>query len=380
MSRRDEPRSWWRRCLTVLILVITVGVCLGMIVSGYCGYISPMKLRLAPLAVMTFPGWLLGAVVMLVIDLIWWRRISLIVIVSLLVCLPQIRDFSPFHLPHFGKMSEEDESRALTLMSYNVFNFNDQETDTASYNRQLSYIIDKHTDIVCIEEAANLAPTKTNKITQEQLQKLNDIYPYIYISGEAFAFLSKYEAEPIPIDFPSKDFESGDINAWRVYVRGEVINVFVVHLRSFALSIDDRDLFREITSNVDNISRQDIHEVRRDLVPKIISASQERVAQFKLLASYLKKYGGENAIVCGDFNDPVCCWGLNMLEEQCNMKQLYSEVGFGPMITYNANNFFFRIDHILYRGQLTPYSMKRGSTKASDHYPIIATFLLPSQK
>ena len=60
----------------------------------------------------------------------------------------------------------------------------------------------------------------------------------------------------------------------------------------------------------------------------------------------------------------------------CNMHEVYPEVGFGPMITYYDNNFYFRIDHTLYRGALKPLRMERPSVKFSDHYPNITTFAL----
>lgn len=100
----------------------------------------------------------------------------------------------------------------------------------------------------------------------------------------------------------------------------------------------------------------------------------EREAQIRYLQKYLQRYGGKNVLVCGDFNDAVNCYGLYLLEHESHMHQAYADVGLGPMITYNANDLYFRIDHILYRGDMRPYSMSRGSIKASDHYPVTARF------
>lgn len=44
------------------------------------------------------------------------------------------------------------------------------------------------------------------------------------------------------------------------------------------------------------------------------------------------------------------------------------------MITYNKHLFWFHIDQILYRGAIRPLSVKKGSLKSSDHYPLTAEF------
>ena len=56
-------------------------------------------------------------------------------------------------------------------------------------------------------------------------------------------------------------------------------------------------------------------------------------------------------------------------------REVYPEVGMGYMSTYNRNRFWFRIDHVLYRGNLRPVSMERGKTASSDHYPLLTTFV-----
>jgi endonuclease/exonuclease/phosphatase (EEP) superfamily protein YafD len=56
-------------------------------------------------------------------------------------------------------------------------------------------------------------------------------------------------------------------------------------------------------------------------------------------------------------------------------KDAYRQCGFGPEITYNANKLYFRIDHILYRGDMDAINIRRGKLKSSDHYPLLATFL-----
>lgn len=371
-----QEKSIFRRTINFIVLSITVIISSGFVISAYSGMIAPTACRYASVAAMTFPIWLMAVVIIGAIDTIWWRRTAVIPFLSLLICLPHIYKFSPLNLPK-GEMNEMEKKNSFTIMSYNVLQFANQNKQYPyEENAQIDYIMSISPDIVVIEEAEYLGSTPTTKITQEQLTALHEMYPYTFVESDEFAFLSKYPAEPIPVAFPKKDFNSGDIAGWRFIKDGTAINVIGVHLSSFHLENSERKVFKEMTTP-EKVKPGYIKDIRNEFIPKIIAATQEHTHQIIVLKRILQKFGGENTIVCGDFNDPVGSYPLYYLEEYCNMKQVYSEVGFGPMITYNANHFFFRIDHILYRGKnLAPYSMKRGNIKASDHYPVMATFIV----
>lgn len=370
-------KSFLRRASNVFILMLTIIICIGFIISAYSGMIAPTTCKYAPVAAMTFPLWLIAIFIISFFDLLWWRRTSIIAILSIIICIPQIYKFFPLNIPK-GEMSESQKERSFTIMTYNVLQFINQNPNYPYHeNPQLEYIMSVSPDIVVIEEAEYLGSTPSTKITSEQINALNKMYPYTYIESNEFAFFSKYPAEPIPVAFPKKDFNSGDIAGWRFYKNDIPINVIGVHLSSYHLQNTERKTFREMTSPKE-IKPEYIKEFRKDFIPKIIAATREHTKQIIVLKRILKKYGGKNTIVCGDFNDPVGSYPLYFLEKYCDMKQVYPEVGLGPMITYNANHFFFRIDHILYRGNLQPYAIKRGNLKASDHYPLTATFLITS--
>lgn len=374
-----KEKSLHQRVITIIVLVLTIIICAGFIISAYCGMISPSTLKYAPIAAMTFPLWLIAVLIIGAIDTIWWRRTAAIPFLSILICIPHIYKYSPFNLPN-GEMNEAQKSRSFTIMTYNVLQFINQNPNYPyDDNAQLEYIMTVSPDIVVLEEAEYLGSTPSNKITQDQLTALHRMYPYTFVESNEFAFLSKYPAEPIPVSFPKKDFSSGDIAGWRFYKNDIPINVIGVHLASFSLGRDEKEHFKEMTTP-DKVEASYLRDMRYDYLPKVVRACQQHEGQIKILERILKKYGGENTIVCGDFNDPIGSYPLYYLEEYCNLKQVYPEVGFGPMITYNANHFLFRIDHILYRGNLKPYSMTRGNLKASDHYPLIATFLIQPGK
>ena len=79
--------------------------------------------------------------------------------------------------------------------------------------------------------------------------------------------------------------------------------------------------------------------------------------------------------MAGDFNDVPGCYTLEYLAD-LGFHNVYSEIGCGPDITYNSDRFYFRIDHVLYRGALQPLSIRRGRIRSSDHYPLIVDFAI----
>lgn len=368
----------WRRAANRMANAAMVAAsalsALALMVSAYAQRVPPTELGAASMAAMAFPAAFWLAMLFFVVDVAWFRRTAWIPGLAMLACVGQIHDYMPLNLPRWG-MSQEQKERSFTFMTYNVLDFNDNQGAQPPCNRQLEYILQQNPDVAVIEEAMYIAPTERNRITQHQLDSMHRAYPYVLTQGSNFAILSKFPVEPINLDFPAEDFVSGDIAGFRLDIYGKVVNVLSVHLRSFSLTERDKGAYRDIV-RLDSVSPSDIRDARSAIAPKIEQAAVERAEQVRYLQKYLQRYGGKNAIVAGDFNDTENSYGIYLLCNESRMRQAYASTGFGPMVTYNANDLFFRIDHVLYRGDLQPYKMKRGSLKASDHYPLTVTFLV----
>ncbi len=362
-----------RRVINVCVTIVNALVAAGLMISAWSGYVEPAESKYAVVAVMTFPAWAAASLVSLVLDLIWWRRNAIVMGVAMLCCIAQLHDFCPLNF-RFGGLSASDRARSFTVMTYNVCFFSDNTNPEGTCsNAQMDYILTLRPDVVCLQEAEYLQPTIRNNITEDQLAELNEVYPYIYANKE-FAILSRFPAEALPFTFPKEKFRSGDVIGCRLNIDGMIVNLFNVHLRSLSLSRDQKQIFKEAT-DMREVNRSELSVVRHEMMPRLYSASLERAEQVKLLVSYIRKFGGENVIVCGDFNDPVGCYGLNMLERECDLRQAFTDAAVWPTITFNDNHFYFRIDHILYRGAMKAVEIERGSLKASDHYPMVATFV-----
>lgn len=369
---KKNSKSIWHKLVTILIATVNSLAAIGLVVSAYAGAVNPLYHDLASVVAMTFPFWLIGALLCFAVTVFIRWKAALPSLAGIAVAMPMILDFSPFHLPK----SAGDDMTTFTLMSYNVLGFKDQDDNyPGDVNPTISYILSRDADIVCLQEVSSLNPSSAFHITPAQIDSLHKQYPYVFLGSIGEAILSKFPVEPVNLDYKYADTSgAADMAAFRVTVKGRKITIFDIHLQSFSLVYSDREMYMKLTKL--EADKQQSKRMLKHLINKIRSVAPQRILDTHQLISYIRKYGGPDVTVCGDFNDIPGCYSLRMLAGE-KLKEVYPRVGFGPMITYNSERFYFRIDHILYRGCLEPIDMSRGKIKSSDHYPIVATFAIP---
>lgn len=374
-SAPDAPRkrSVGARIGRAAMNVLNVVAVAALIVSGYAGVVSPLKYGgLFGIIGLTFPIVLALVLALAVLQIFWHRRGLIIIGVGLLLCAGPILTFSPLNI-HFGQRKAAPGDSTFTVLSYNVANLIDQRPDgsyDSTYNAMVSYILERDADIVCLSESKNLGVSRALHISPAQYDSLQRRYPYIIISGTAQATLSKFPIEPIHTSIDRSAFGAGEVGMYHVTLPGgKLMALFNVHLQSLGLNPADKELYMDLTE----LRTEDMNEVRSQLLSKIAAANVMRARQTQLLLGLIRHYGGSNVIVCGDFNDIPDCYAIRTFES-AGFHSVYPQLGFGPIITFNANRFYFCIDHVLYRGDLRPLNFHKGSTKASDHYPIEVEF------
>jgi len=354
----------------MLALNIMLGA--GLVVSAYSGCESPIDTPILGVVVLTFPAWLAAVAAILVADIIWWRKTSLVAIAALAAAWPMVWNTCPLNIGA-GIENGTKPERIFTLLTYNVCNLKDA---TGKYpgdvNPTISYILRTDADIVCLQELKMLEQLPEKHIGKAQLDSLHERYPYILLSGYAMAVLSKHPLTNLHLDVTSR--EPGnycDVAGVVAEIEGHRLAIFSVHLQSYSLSKDDKATYRDLTRLRTD---EDLHEIRNTLLYKLELAAMHRAKQAAMLGRYVDYYGGENVIVCGDFNDVPGCYTLRTLAEH-GLREVWPAVGFGPTYTYNDNRFYFRIDHVLWRGELRPAGINRGNVRYSDHYPLLTTFV-----
>lgn len=372
-KKKKRRRSPFMRLMRGLMLTLSIVAAVALFCTAYAGNISPLKhggfWGILPLC---FPLVMLCAAILLVLQIWWHWRGVVIVAIGFIICTGPALQVCPLNIG--GNRKAPEGSDTFTLLTYNVHNFSEirrDSTDTAP-NHMLEYVLASDADIVCMQEVFTLSVYRKGFITSEQVQSLHDRYPYIIKSAGAQAILSKYPVQPIHLSLTKEEFDDAELAAYRIsFPNGKIATLFNVHLQSLNLSEDDRELYKNLT----RLQRENLGAVREQLIDKLSYANVERARQTQALMRLIRHYGGPDVLICGDFNDVATCYALRTLEE-AGFSSVYADLGFGPIITYNSGRFYFGIDHVLFRGDFTPLSIKKGTTRASDHYPLTVTLAL----
>ncbi len=373
------------RTVRIIALIISLLLICGLLLSAYAGLLSPQEWHgYNGVMQMTFPIWIAATLVMLVIDIFIHRTAALLLFIALLCCWCPLFDFCPVN---FSKhtLTEDEKLRSFTLLTYNVQNYivNEGEPHTEGDNATIDYILDTDADIVCLQEGRYI-PGNSTEIPTKQRERLYSRYPFNFLTAESQMVFSKYPIEPLRLEYNGRK-GAALVAAYRVNIEGRLITIFNVHLKSIGLTAKDKSFYMGLTDMTEirdsvGLTKQKIKDVKSMLMYKLAAANLARTAQVDTLIAGIHSIGGPNVIVCGDFNDVPGCTSLRNLTSISGLKQVYPEVCCGPTYTFNANRFYFRIDHVLYRGDMKPVDMVRGNIRCSDHYPLLTTFLLENNQ
>lgn len=364
-----KRRHPFRNTITWSLLLLNLIAVVGTIWSGYGGFANPKSSPISALMCLALPLWLIFDLIVIVLD-IWLRRRMLSVIaIGLIATAGPILTFSPLNLPH-EPLSDKEKLQSFTLLTYNVMNFADTKGIYPDEgNLTIDYILSTDASMIFLQEVVKRKIKPEYNITKAQQDSLKARYPYRSSGRDGLLFLSKYPFEET--SFPREKNYSAELARYVVDVDGRKLTVYGVHLQSLELKADDRRLFRELTDM--NISKDELRGIRSQLLSKFKYAGIIRADQSRRLLNEMGDIEGD-IIVCGDFNDVAGSFSYRMFTD-VGFRDAYADVAFGPTITYHANHFFFRIDQVLYHGNITPVDITRGNLPSSDHYPLLTTFL-----
>lgn len=359
-----------RKVLKIALLALTIAVGTVLLLTAFAGHIDPRELPIASVAAMCLPIAVIAAVVVLILDLIWARLSAVIMAGFMAISLSAIVSVFPLNFGS-GDLSAEEQTRSWTLLSYNVLNFEDL---TGKYpgdsNPTVNYILSTNADVVCLQEAEYLNVHQPTHFTRAQIDSLSLRYPYILTNADGLYLLSKFPATSIRLSQSTAFPESGEIAAYAIEIHGQRVAVYNVHMCSIGLSREDKAIYRDLTG----LKGDSVSVAMSTFTDKIEAAAAKRASQVQALVEDIRKTGGTNVVVCGDFNDVPGCYAIHQLED-VELQDAWSQVGLGYCHTYNRNRFYFRIDHVLWRGQMQVKSMQRDKPLYSDHYPLLTTFV-----
>ena len=362
--------------LTTILFVVNVLVALVTLVGAYGGYVDPGRFVIPALVSMMLPGLLIAGVLVLAVDLFVKRRYAWIPVVAWVISIPSLLDYSPLNIGS-SSLTPEEKSRSFTFLTYNVLHFWDFRGNVPDLesNATIDYILETDADIVSLQEVEFIKSWPLWRITPEQVRALDARYPYRVVNvNNQLTVLSKYpfEYENIPIPQPM------DVRMalFKFNIMGHTVRLFNVHLESIGLSMADKELYQSLFEKAPGSERQwtkELKDVKHQLIDKLSIAFNKRADQARFIRKTIDSIGGD-FIVAGDFNDIQGCYAVRTIKGD-DMHDAYAQNAFGPTITYHGNRFYFRIDHVLYGGDMEAVDIERGNVPSSDHYPLLTTFV-----
>ena len=367
---RLHLRIWYGFSGTVTLAMVVL-----LLATAYGGHVDPHSHAWPAILSLAYPIVLAMAVVLLIVWLLLrhrWHAAALAV--GLLCTWPTLRVTAPLHLTG-GTIPD---TCALRVLSYNVHNFGYTDSDSSGV-ATLRYIIEQGADIVLLQEGAtDYDPERDLPQLQPLLPQLQAIYPYRSHGYHDVTILSRYPYTVVEDTLMRQTFDNNPAHyhvyakAFDIDIAGRQLRVVSSHLQSIGLSDGDKRTYENLT-RLDSVgSREQMSQVRHSLYGKLASAYRRRASEAHVMRQFIDSCP-PNLIVCGDFNDTPASFSYLTVRGD-DLCDAYADAAFGPTFTYNRNRFYFRIDHILYRGDLEAVSARSDHKGDSDHYPITATF------
>lgn len=345
------------RLATFILMAITI-------LAACSGFVPPMIWSLPAVFMLFFPYLLILLGVVSVIWLCFGAWITSGLGVVAIIASMQI---APHAFPTSFSKTPASNAKTFTLLTYNICHGNNVKGDSAGLSRSLSYLIESKPDIVLLQEFNGLNNREVVDGSTEQFDSLRKIYPYILEGRNVFmTMLSKYPA----VEMHRYPASTDQLVSYLVNIGGKKVEILSSHLASYRLTPEERDVVSDLKSG--SRSRQGVSELRGSIFHKLGEAFRTRTLDAELVRQIVER-GYPDMIVCGDFNDVADSWAYRRILG-VGLRDATSETTFGYLPSFNDNYFFFRIDHVLYRGDMRAIELKRPKVVASDHYPLLVTF------
>lgn len=362
----------YKKGVNVTVTALAAVVALVLMFSSYGGCIDPRSWSMPSLAVLAFPVVAVVSLVCLIVCLLLRNKVATLVLgAALLLSLPAVR----WNMPMSWSSAPDDESRTFTVMTWNVMGFDFLKQD--EHLSTMQHILDVDADLVVLQEASMEGFDFMTTLNVKELKEtVCEKYPYRSSQRADVCLLSKYPFTVVP-DTTMRNRLSFDSphtygKIFEVKVNDRDLRIIGLHMQSIGLTSDDKQLFKGVVTGQESVhSKEQARKVKHSLIDKLSGAFIRRAGEAHTVKTIVEN-SPENLIVCGDFNDVPGSYSYRTVRG--DMHDAYIDCATWPVNTYNRNGFYYRIDHMFYRGGFKAVASRCDKAGKSDHYPIITTF------
>lgn len=365
-----------KNSLVALAAAFCIGLSAATITGAYGGYVDPARSVIPAIACMAFPYLALLTFVVMVANIFWNKWLAGLGAATLLVCIGPVLNASPLHFSTVDAKGVGASTDTFSVMTFNTYFFNSYKSvdlDSLATDQTAAAILDADPSIVVMQEAVPYDPFEMGrgKVSPALGAAIRARYPFRSFQGSTMAILSKFPFKRTLKHFDSKGEQSFMLDTYDVSIGDSTLHLVNVHLQSLMIAKQDlgfaisvRNLFTKTEAR---------SAARHMLLPKIAMAFRKRARQARLVRQVVDSMSPGPIVLCGDFNDVPGCYAIRTIEGS-TLRDCYADAGFGPSVTYRSNHLYFRIDHMLYGGDIRPLVSRRIDGGGSDHYPLYTLF------
>jgi endonuclease/exonuclease/phosphatase family metal-dependent hydrolase len=281
----------------------------------------------------------------------------------------------------FGATSDiQTLDHSLKVMSFNARNFDLYNWTKIDGARQSMFdsIAAVNPDVLCLQEFyTDTLRFQNTKILEQLGYRYHTMAVELVKGGHrkwGVAIFSKYpiieQGEIIRQQRPSPYGKFPNRAAFAdIDIKGQRIRFFSTHLQSIHFNLEDYETLKEIGEEQETEWRK-----YKGIIYKLARAFEQRGVQAVELGEAVKS-SPHPVIICGDFNDTPSSYTYGVCSRLLNDAFLQAGKGIGS--TYNGLIPFLRIDYIFADKSLTCASFHVNGNPHSDHFPLVAEFILP---
>ena len=360
----------------------TVFITLIYLLSAFSDYVDPRQFHYVAFFGIGFHLILIATLAWTLVMLLLKRwKLALVVIVALIVSHEQIKRYFPLNFLS-PKIEASQNADTIKLLTFNTCISGQTHLSKIQEKIPLIDLIkDCGADIICLQEYA--FTLSKNGHTQEEMRKsVAKQYPYYDFLPNAgrnalgIALFSKYPIKNAKKIDASKNGYVASMY-YELDVNGKKVALVNNHLHSNNIAVKDRQLYDEMIEKLEADSAQ-IQQLRTGMLRNLGKAYVSRAEQSNLIKTFVAERLSNQKmplLICGDLNDTPISYCYRTMRG--DLRDTWQDVGFGAGTTYNKYHLWFRIDHIFHSPELVPIDAKvLNDIQFSDHYPVMATFLL----
>ncbi|MBR6310811.1 MAG: endonuclease/exonuclease/phosphatase family protein [Paludibacteraceae bacterium] len=283
--------------------------------------------------------------------------------IALLIAFPNYkRLFSPFEREAIAP----DDCQTIQLFSYNTMTLDYYKK--ASKNNALKFLKSIDADVMCLQEIGwknSGEHLKKNDITNALKAYPHNKFFITQASSYGTYGIATFSKHPI-VNYQRIDFGNSFNSAMvtDLKIGGDTIRLINCHLESNGLTMRDREMLNDSTTN---------RRIITNTLKKLRIASRIRSEQADTIASIIKS-SPYPTVVCGDFNDTAFSYTYHVISNTLN--DTFTGSGCGAGFTFFDHLFRFRIDYILTDKRWGYRHFRIWKEDFSDHKPISCELII----